>query len=398
MEKSVNKRMIAVTVLLLSLMQMAPTGLAPMMSGVSEAFPGASAESVQFLMTMSGIFVLVLSLFSAWLLRRFSKKALICTGCLCMITAGILPVLFHGSMGILRVWSSLLGIGMGLVCALAISLLTDYFDGPKKADLMGIQSAANSFGAMAMSLAGGVLASAAWYLNYAVLLLVVPGFVCCLLFVPGKKGQEGQRYREEQKIQISGRLFGYAFTGSLFLFCFNAVPTNLSMFISENGIGNAATAGVASAVSLLGGVLAGTIFGKVDRYLHLYTIPLGFVCLCVGIVGIVGGRSLPFLLMGCLISGSAITFTMPQCMMQVTREVNPTQAAFGAAVMLAGGNLGTFLSPLLSGAALRITGKSAVAGRLYVCIGITLFLGIVYAAAVTAVQKSTVPHREKMVE
>ena len=61
-KKAVNKRMIAVTVLLLSLMQMAPTGLSPMMSGVSEAFPDASAQSVQFLMTMSGVFVLVLSL------------------------------------------------------------------------------------------------------------------------------------------------------------------------------------------------------------------------------------------------------------------------------------------------------------------------------------------------
>ena len=40
-KKAVNKRMIAVTVLLLSLMQMAPTGLSPMMSGVSEAFPDA---------------------------------------------------------------------------------------------------------------------------------------------------------------------------------------------------------------------------------------------------------------------------------------------------------------------------------------------------------------------
>ena len=71
MKKSIHKRMIAVTVLLLSLVQMAPTGLSPMMAGVSETFPEASAESVQFLITMSGIFVLVLSLVSAVLTQRF---------------------------------------------------------------------------------------------------------------------------------------------------------------------------------------------------------------------------------------------------------------------------------------------------------------------------------------
>ncbi len=404
-KKAVNKRMIAVTVLLLSLMQMAPTGLSPMMSGVSEAFPDASVQSVQFLMTMSGVFVLVLSLVSARLSRRFSKKLLIGMGCVCMMAAGILPVLFHGSLGILRIWSSLLGIGMGLLCALAISLLTDYFEGTEKADLMGIQSGANSFGAMIMSLVGGLLASVAWYLNYLVLLLIVPGFICCLLFVPGKNGlretaekggmaeQEKGQYlagREgksaEQKKWISGTLMACVFTGMLFLFCFNAVPTNLSMLISESALGNAATAGVASAVSLFGGVLAGMIFGKLDRRMHLYTIPFGFLCLCAGLVLMAMGRSLPFLMAGCFISGSSITFVMPQCMMQVTGDVDQTQAAFGTAMMMASGNLGTFLTPFLSAAAFRITGDSAVINRYYVCIGITLFLAAIYTIAVTAVK------------
>lgn len=407
--KAANKKMIAVTVLLLSLMQMAPTGLAPMMSGVSEAFPDASAQSIQFLMTMSGIFVLVLSFVSARLSRRLSKKLLIGVGCVCMMAAGILPVLFHGSLGILRIWSALLGIGMGLLCALAISLLTDYFEGPEKADLMGIQSGANSFGAMLMSLAGGLLASMAWYLNYLVLLLIVPGFICCLLFVPGKNGlretteKSGMTEQEKkqvagsagkpkaQKTQISGTLIACGFTGMLFLFCFNAVPTNLSMLITENALGNAATAGVASAVSLFGGVLAGMIFGKLDRRMHLYTIPFGFLCLCAGLVLMAMGRSLPFLMAGCFISGSSITFVMPQCMMQVTGDVDQTQAAFGTAMMMASGNLGTFLTPFLSAAAFRITGDSAVINRYYVCIGITLFLAVIYTIAVTAVKKRRVP-------
>lgn len=405
MKKAVNKRMIAVTVLLLSLMQMAPTGLAPMMAGVSEAFPEASAQSVQFLMTMSGIFVLVLSLISAWLSQRFTKKLLISTGCVCMALAGILPVLFHESMGILRIWSSLLGIGMGLLCALAISLITDYFDGSKKAELMGVQSGANSLGAMIMSLVGGVLASVAWYLNYLVLLLIIPGFVCCLLFVPGKRGQEKESGEqdaekeperpEEGKIQINGTLLKYALTATLFLFCFNVVPTNLSMFISENAIGNAATAGVASAVSLLGGALVGMVFGKVDRYLHLYTMPLGFLCLCAGLVGIAAGHSLPLVLVGCFISGSAITFIMPQCMMQVTRNVNPVQAAFGTAMMMASGNLGTFLTPLLSAAAFRITRSGAVINRYYVCIVITFVSAIVYTVVLTLARRHVSPDKRR---
>lgn len=385
MEKALKKRMIAVTVLLLSLMQMAPTGLSPMIAGVSEAFPEASAESVQFLMTMPGIFVLVLSLISAWLAQRFPKKLLISIGCCSMLVAGILPVFFHGSMTVVRIWSAFLGIGMGLVCALAISLLTDYFDGPEKANLMGVQSGANNLGAMLMSLAGGVLASAAWYLNYLVLLLVIPGFICCLLFVPGKNVEKKEQ--ETHKIQISGTMLKYAVIGMLFLFCFNAVPANMSMYISENAIGNATTAGVASAMSLLGGVLIGMLFGKIDSYLHLYTIPTGYLCLCVGLIGIVNSKALPMLLISCFISGSAITFIMPQCMMQVTKNANPAQAAMGTAMMMAGGNLGTFLTPFLSTIGLRITGSSAVVNRYYVCIGITFMLAAVLAVIVTVARR-----------
>lgn len=391
MKKSIHKRMIAVTVLLLSLMQMAPTGLSPMLAGVSETFPEASAESIQFLITMSGIFVLVLSLVSAVLTQRFSKKLLICIGCISMMLAGILPVAFHESMAVLRIWSALLGIGMGLLCGLAISLLTDYFAGPEKAQLMGIQSGANNLGAMMMSLAGGVLASSAWYLNYLVLLLVLPGFLCCILFVPGEKKRrldfrekteagEKRCGGEGQKIRINGTMITYAAIGMLFLFCFNAVPTNLSMYLAENGMGNAKEAGVASAMCLLGGTLAGVFFGKVNRLLRIYTIPLGYICLCAGIAVISWGHTPALLLAGCFMAGSAITFVMPQCMMQATKDVNPGQAAMGTAMMMAGGNLGTFLTPLISTAACRITGSSVVVNRYHICIAMTFVLAVALAA------------------
>lgn len=380
-----KKKMIGVTVLLLSLMQMAPTGFAPMMAGVSEAFPDASAQSIQFLMTMPGIFVVFLSFLSAWLTRRFSKKLLISAGCVSMMVAGILPILFHGNMALLRLWSALLGIGMGLLCALAVSLLTDYFEGPEKAGLMGVQSGANSLGAMIMSLVGGVLASLSWYLNYAVLLLVLPGFLCCLLFVPGKNAVE--KGEEQQKIRMTGRMLKYGAVGMLFLFCFNIVPVNLSMFIAENGIGDAKTAGAASAVCLLGGVLLGTLFGRLDRHLHLYTIPLGFLCLFLGITGIAMSHTVFPMLAGCFVAGSSITFVMPQCMMQVTGNANPAQAAMGTALMLASGNMGTFLTPLLSTAAEGITGSSAVVNRYYVCIGLTFALTVILAGAVAAAKR-----------
>jgi len=382
-ETNKNNKMIAVTVLLLSMMQMAPTGLSPMLAGVSKAFPEASAQNVQFLMTMPGIFVVFFSLLSAWLVRKCSKKLLILGGCMCFLLAAVLALLFHGSLYLLWVWSAILGTGMGIVSALAISLITDYFDGSEKAGLMGLQSCANNLGAMVMSLAGGVLASAAWYMNYFVLLLILPGLICCLLFIPRDNVQKQvpDSGSGSRKIAVNGIMIRYALLCMAFLVCFNAVPANLSMLIAEDGTGNAMTAGIASAVSLLGGIVSGLLFEKMDRRLHLYTLPAGFLCLCAGTLGIAFSRGmLPLLFIGCFVAGFSISLVVPQSIMRVTRDADPAQAALGTAMIMSGSNLGNFLTPVLAAAAAGISGSSRTVYRYDLSAGTACVLGVVLLA------------------
>lgn len=183
-QRGINKSMLKAAILVLTFSQMATNGLSPAMADIAAQFPDAATSTIQFLMTLPGIFVVILSLISAWLTSIFPKKYLIGTGSICIICTGVFGVLFHGSLQILFVWSSLMGIGMGLISALTISLISDYFDGQEKTNLMGLQTGAANVGGMIMTAVGGVLTTIVWQYDYLVYLIAVPGLLLLIFFVP----------------------------------------------------------------------------------------------------------------------------------------------------------------------------------------------------------------------
>lgn len=374
---------IKLTILLLSLVQMATTGLSPMLSKVSESFPDVSTASIQFLMTIPGIFVVIFALLSAWISRHIRKRTLIGIGTCFIFLSGILAFFLHGNIMLLRLWSAALGIGMGLVSALTNSLAADYFEGKEKAGLMGQITGMGNAGGMIMSIIGGILAAIAWHYNYLVFLLALPGLFCCILFIPKENKKAPEQENDGKTAKISSNAIFFAATACIFLFCYNVGPANLSMLIAEKGIGGSALTGVAAAVYLLGGALLGLIFGKFNSLFKMYTIPTGFLLLVVGFLGILASNSVALLILFCFIGGSAISMIMPQCMNQVSQNPNPSQAAFAIALVMAGSNLGTFLTPILSKISAAATGLENAAGKFQTSAVLGIALFVVYIILVT---------------
>lgn len=122
------KNGIKAAILTMSFVQMATNGIAAILGNIARDFPEASTTNVQFLMTFPSLFIFVVTLLSAWLCRYFSKKVLVESGLILVCISGILSFLF--------IWGGILGVGVGLVAALAISLISDYFEGEEKSSLL----------------------------------------------------------------------------------------------------------------------------------------------------------------------------------------------------------------------------------------------------------------------
>lgn len=438
MSKTVNKKMLKITILVVTFMQMATNGLSPAMSEIAAAFPEASASTVQMLMSLPGIFVVVLSFVSAELTARFSKKFLIGGGLVCLILVGVCGTLFHGSLQILFIWSVLMGLGMGLVIALTASLIADYFDGKEKEDLMGLQTSAGNVGGMIMTAVGGLLTSVAWNLDYCVYFLAVPGLILLLLFVPdgdeGKtaasaegtgtaKAEEtvtdesgavktedaGSRASETRTVEtVDGRIqdktegkessaagqsekdssrgflvrkkkvWMYFVFSAVVLFLFNAGPTNLSMYVSEFEIGGSVISGWAATVFLLGGTLMGIAFGAISRRIGVCTIPLGFLLVAVGFGVMIFRQNLVCLFAGSLIAGMCISLVSAQGLLQVSALAeNPKESALASALIFAGANVGTFLTPQITNLAQAITGSESTYYRFMLAIVLALVMAVI---------------------
>jgi len=337
-----DTKKIKLTILLLSLVQMATNGLAPMLAGVMQSFPEESTVKVQYLMTIPGIFVVVFSLVSAWLSTKIEKRFLVSLGAFFVALSGILAFFIHGNLMILWCWSGVLGTGMGLVCSLAASMIPDYLEGRDQVKYMGAQTSFGNLGAIIMTLLGGVLAGIAWHYNYLVFLIAIPGLVCGLTCLP-KNPIPKEIEQEKEKVNFARPLL-FVVIACLFLMCFNAVPTNLSRVIADTK-----QVGVLTALLLLGGILCGFVFHFIEAKIHIYTIPAGYALLGLGILGIAFSKNFLVIALCCLFAGSAIGLVMPQCMtMAAKKATNKTENATFLAMVMAGSNLGTFLTPELT--------------------------------------------------
>lgn len=374
-----KKGILKVSILSLALVQMGTNGIAPALSGACEAFPDVPAAVIQYLMTFPSLMVVVVSLFAAGLSVKIAKKYLAALGSILVALGGVLAVMIHTNIYVMFVWAGIIGFGIGLIVPMLYSLITDCFEGEERAAMMGNGTSVSNLGSMVMTLAGGFLAAAAWQYNYLVYLIAVPGLILSLLFIPDIKSGETkkpQEISEEPSKKMGPHVILYCVIACVFLFLFNVGPTNLSMLVTERGLGDASAAGNASTVFLLGGTVMGLLFGKVHRYLKDYVVPVGALAMCIGFFAISHAGNMVFLCIGCFVAGMSISFAMPQCMLRATQDCTPQQATMATALIMAIGNLGTFATPILTSIAGAVSGSSSVIPRFTLALIIALAVAV----------------------
>ncbi|WP_371296786.1 MFS transporter [Ruminococcus sp.] len=340
-----NNSGLKAAILTMSFIQMATNAVSSILANIAMEFPDASVTTIQYLMTFPNLMIVAVSVIAAGLAEHISKRTLAATGLLLATVSGILSFAVHGSILILYVWAGMLGIGVGLVVPMANSLISDYFQGNERDTMLGYQTGAANAGSMIMTYVGGVLATIAWQFDYLVYLLAIPGLILTLMFVPKQNVvAKNDIATEKKKFKIVPREVVFCIVAAVYMLMFYLGPTNIALYFSEKQIGNTMTAGTASSLLLLGGVLMGFFFGKLAEKIGKHTITLGFVTLFVGYTLIyIKGQLIPTYI-GCLFVGMSNPLVMPQCMGSVVTE-DKQRSTVMMSVVFAIANLGTFLAP-----------------------------------------------------
>lgn len=343
--KKTNLKFIQLCILTMSFVQMGTNGISSVISDIARAFPQYPTSTIQFLLTFPNIFITVFSVASVFLLHFFSKKQLITAGLSLVMLAGIVAFVIHSSLPLLFAMTGLMGIGIGLVIPIATTLVIDFFEGKERVSVMGRQTSAAILGSILMSVAGGFLAVIHWYFSFLVYLIAVLGLLLTICFLPEYKQRIVQKF---QFRNLSKTTWGYCLIGTAFLFLFNVIPTNLSIYIYERSLGGASLSGISISCFLLGGLVMGLAFEKISSKIGSNSIFVGFLLLAVGLLIISHAFSIIIVCVGCLIAGSSISIVMPQCLIKISDQEDPKYASVACAAFQAVSNIGVFLTPLIT--------------------------------------------------
>ncbi len=143
------------------------------------------------------------------------------------------------------------------------------------------------------------------------------------------------------------------------------------MYLSDAGLGDSAVAGIVSSVSLLGGLIAGIVLGKILPYFQKQSFAVAFAMIGISLLGLALIQNLACVFVLSFIAGASLSVFFSQAPFVLSVINKPQMIAQAIAFYSIGTSLGGFLSPvvlnLLSGGVAQMTFLVAGAGSLAVC-------------------------------
>ena len=341
------------TLLLLGVVSVIGIGLvSPVMSDFALDFPEISQTDISMVVTMPAITLLLGLLSCSILSGRWQRKRILLIS-LVLVTAGGIAPAFLNNFYLILICRGILGFGMGFGMPLQASYFAEYPE-QERAALFGWSSAMGGI-ISAVLLFLIALVRLPWrgaFLLYGFFALL---FVMCIVFIPKEEKAVKQNIEHElernaqapaliNKKELFALLLGYI-TAFFVMAQYFIVPTTISFYLTQNGLGGAEEASVISSAGTL--VMAG--FGILYPYLYnrlrhrlpalvlllgaaafvLYAVPMNQMVLALGY---------------CLIAVLATLFPMTVTM-KITEILPQNKVAVGSASFTAIVFLGQFISP-----------------------------------------------------
>lgn len=370
---------IKVTILTMATLQMISAGLMAAMSAVSQAFPEATDVQVQLAFSVSGIAVLISSLFTDKIYEKFKRRNCVIFGLALLIVIALLANVINNSLICVYGYSLLLGIALSLYIPAITSVIIDCFDGEEKAKLIGQQSAFCSIGGIISSLVGGWLAVNYWYRAYLLLLMCLPALVLAILYFPKDVEKENKEVVKENKpkAKFDRNIIYYSLITLAFLVIYGACNNNLSLFVAQEGFGNTVITGMLGSIGMLGGVVGGTIFGKyISKYGDKVT-PVIFMLLAAMFLVLYSTHSIIVLAIVVFIVGVLQCIMMPRSMLSLSEKIEPSQTVLASSLICAVmPNLSGVITPLIVTNLSTVLFGGSIRGRFMIAAIMALIMAI----------------------
>jgi MFS family permease len=381
LEKTKKNTALKWTILLIALTQMPQLALTPATEQIRSFF-GRELAEVQTAMSMTNFISVLTSILVAFLVNRalITKKLSVVLGQLFLGTAAVFALLFHAQFWSLYCLSIIIGLATGCFVTSTFGLLFDNFEPEERQKLAGYQTSFINAGGIAFSLLGGLLAGLFWYGGYLVFFICIVVAVIGIFTIPSYKTPAKKSDGTPRK-KIDSRVYYYAVCVFFFMMLYNTCGANISSHIRDSFVNYSSVAGLANALMMTGGAVAGIFFGRISKKLNDMILVLACGFLFAGYMLLSFNQSsLIFILISVFLAGCSLSFFLPRCIYGVSTYSDPTNSALTTLIISSvAPSMGGFANPIIITRITNALSPASTAFR-YRFAGCTvLVLGIIIA-------------------
>lgn len=358
------------------------TALPPMLDYYSPSF---SAAQVELLVSVPSFSVVAMLLLNSFIDKRLSDRQLIVTGLLLLSSAGIFPF-FVQAYPLVLLSRIAFGMGIGLINAKAIAIISQRFQGKERVQMLGIRGSMELIGGASCSLLVGQLLKIHWTFAFLIYGLGFVILTMYLLFVPTMDQVERKQITESKqglnKKDLS-MILGMALLAG-FVICINSsISLRVPLFqVAGNTIASGQSALVLSLEQGIG-IVAGLSFASLIGYFKNYLLHIVMFLLAVCLFGMSVASNLPILILSSVGVGFFYSTVLTIIFNRLSERIARNLLNKATAYVLLGCNLGSALSPYVLKLLALVSSSFSWIFLAYAIVSFLLFLGFLMKSRMT---------------
>lgn len=334
------------------------TGILPQL----KAGLGLSQSQAEYIVTIPSIVVLIMVVISPWLQRWLhrSDKQMIIAGLAITGLAGMAPLIFTQYPAIVLA-RAILGLGIGLYNAQAISIIADWYQGPELSTMLGWHAAAEELGqATTVSLASILMITSTWhssFWNYALAWIVLIFFA---RRVPNDHltTSSHQADYHASLAHLDFRVFCLMLMAFLILTAYVGMENRFAALAVYLRGASYTGAGKFLSLMLVGSTLGGLTYGWFVDHLGQKTVYFALTLLATAnLLFAFGANHFTLVALAIVMQGFPLQLISPWMFNQLSQWVHPDHLSIANSIVLVGFNLGAFISPSVTMAFNQLLGQ-----------------------------------------
>ncbi len=330
----------------------------PAIAGMAELFPHIPYSTILLLSTMPLVVSVPITILCGSLVgSRFRYRTMTILGFLLLIVSGAIPY-FLQDFYVILFSRAIFGIGIGIATPLGNALVAQFWKGEKAARMQGAGTVLMNLSGVFFQLLSGVVCAVNPRLVWPLHLILLVPFIFALVFLPEPDSADRSASKAPKQtrplkpvVYIESISFGV-----IFMFYYTML-LNMSTILTEEHIGNSATAGTILSMYTIGGILSGLVFSRLYKAAGRFTIPICFVIWIAGMAAACWSASVPVLIVATGLTGLAKFLLWPAIISDFSKIMPPSDIARATGWYLAWMAFGGFMASFLIGAVFRITGN-----------------------------------------